>query len=63
MICVTEDANFSTVKGTAQWPAYGKNKAQEFVFDANRTSYADPDTYRQKGIQFIIDNSVEQFNR
>ncbi|KAK5142074.1 hypothetical protein LTR04_002349, partial [Oleoguttula sp. CCFEE 6159] len=41
-----------------QWPVYDTAKPQDFVFDANVTSYAEPDTYRQAGIELITRNNI-----
>ncbi|KAF2224644.1 cholinesterase [Elsinoe ampelina] len=39
--------------GAEDWPKYTTHEPQDFVFDANRTSYAEPDTYRAEGIALI----------
>ncbi|KAF4550802.1 Carboxylesterase-like protein 9 [Elsinoe fawcettii] len=39
--------------GAEDWPTYSTDNPQDFVFDANRTSYAEPDTYRAQGIEVI----------
>lgn len=41
---------------TGSWPVYSVQNPQNFVWDANVTSYAEPDTWRAAGIALI--NSV-----
>lgn len=47
------------------WPKYGDGQARNLVFDANATSlaYVEPDTFRAEGIQYIMDNLVDQYGR
>lgn len=40
------------------WPAYNNSNPLDFVFDANVTSYLEPDTYRAAGINLINSLSV-----
>ncbi|KAF2162880.1 hypothetical protein M409DRAFT_68850 [Zasmidium cellare ATCC 36951] len=42
------------------WPRYDLKNRQNIVFDANVTGVAcgEPDTYREKGIRFILDHSL-----
>jgi hypothetical protein len=35
----------------------------DFVFDANVSSYAEPDTYRKEGMALINDNALSVYNR
>ncbi|KAF2153646.1 alpha/beta-hydrolase [Myriangium duriaei CBS 260.36] len=44
--------------GAEDWPTYAVNGPKDFVFDANRTSYAEPDTFRAEGIKLINDNAA-----
>ncbi|KAF2126684.1 carboxylesterase family protein-like protein [Dothidotthia symphoricarpi CBS 119687] len=41
----------------ALWPAYDVANPLDYVFDANVSSYAEPDTYRSEGIKLIIANA------
>lgn len=43
----------------APWPAYDNSNPLNFVFDANVTSYAEPDTWRAAGIKLITDNNLQ----
>jgi hypothetical protein len=45
------------------WPKYDVAKPMDFVFDANVSSYAEPDTYRKEGMQLINDNALEVYMR
>ncbi|KAF2434420.1 alpha/beta-hydrolase [Tothia fuscella] len=47
----------------ALWPVYDMNNPQNIVFDANVTSYAEPDTYRDKGMRLINQNNAGVYNR
>jgi carboxylesterase type B len=40
------------------WPKYDVNNPMDFVFDANVTSYAEPDTYRKEGMDLINANAA-----
>jgi carboxylesterase type B len=46
-------------KGTPKWPVYDNANPTNIVWDANVSSlmHKEPDTWRQEGIQFIIDNA------
>ncbi|KAF2834382.1 alpha/beta-hydrolase [Patellaria atrata CBS 101060] len=46
-----------------RWPRYNNRRPMDFVFDANRTSYAEPDTYRKRGMELINENNVEEYHR
>ncbi|CAK7216765.1 hypothetical protein SCUCBS95973_002917 [Sporothrix curviconia] len=45
-----------------QWPVYTADSPQNMVWDANVTSYVEPDTWRAAGIQLINDNA-ENYGR
>jgi len=53
------------VSDVPQWPTYDNTDgyAQEYVFDANVTSYVEYDTFRAEAIQFMIDESASLFDR
>jgi carboxylesterase type B len=44
-----------------QWPVYSLDNPQNIVFDANKTqlAYAEPDTWRKEGIQWILDHAKD----
>ncbi|OJJ00300.1 hypothetical protein ASPVEDRAFT_51519 [Aspergillus versicolor CBS 583.65] len=46
-----------------KWPKYDLEDPQDFVFDANVTSHAEPDTFREKGIALINDNALGVLHR
>lgn len=45
------------------WPMYDLSNPQDFVFDANVTSYTESDTYRKWGIDLINANNKDVYNR
>lgn len=45
------------------WPKYDISNPLNFVFDANVSSYAEPDTYRKVGIELINANNYGVYNR
>jgi carboxylesterase type B len=45
------------------WPVYKTDDPKDFVFDANVTSHAEPDTYRKAGIDLINANNLEVYLR
>ena len=47
----------------ATWPIYSLDNPQNFVFDANVTSYLEPDIYRAEGIAYMIENMYIVFGR
>lgn len=47
----------------ALWPVYDLGNPQDYVFDANVSSYAEPDTYRSQGIALINANNVGVYHR
>ncbi|KAJ4288146.1 hypothetical protein N0V90_012163 [Kalmusia sp. IMI 367209] len=50
-------------KKIPQWPKYNIRNPQEFVFEANVTSHAEEDTYRQAGIDLINTNAINVYTR
>lgn len=62
------DLNPNSFKGTQKrkekdWPVYDLKKPMDFVFDANVTSYAEPDTYRKKGMELINAHNFDVYGR
>lgn len=55
------DPNFSTDRyaQAEAWPLYSLTNPQNIVWDANVTelAYAEPDTWRKEGIQWILDHN------
>lgn len=45
------------------WPLYTVEDPKDFVFDANVTSHAEPDTYRQEGMELINSNAYAVLGR
>ena len=45
----------------AAWPMYSDGSPQNIVWDANVTAlaYAEPDTWRKEGIQWILDHALD----
>ncbi|KAF2215430.1 hypothetical protein CERZMDRAFT_65721 [Cercospora zeae-maydis SCOH1-5] len=55
------DPNYESKPASAPvWPQYSLDKPENIVWDANVTELAwlEPDTYRQEGIRFILDNAL-----
>ena len=50
-------------KNIPQWPEYGVGIPQEFVLEANVTSYVEKDTYRRAGMDLINSNAVSIYSR
>ncbi|PWY92122.1 carboxyesterase [Aspergillus heteromorphus CBS 117.55] len=50
------DPNSGIKNSSVRWQPYGKDEPVDLVFDANVTSYMEPDTWRKEGIDYI--NSV-----
>lgn len=48
---------------SVEWPIYSISNPQNFVWDANQTSYAEPDTWRASGISLINQNAAGVFSR
>ncbi|KAF2639343.1 alpha/beta-hydrolase [Massarina eburnea CBS 473.64] len=46
-----------------KWPKYRVDAPEDFVFDANVTSYAEPDTWRKEGIDLINENAFGIYGR
>ncbi|KXJ87882.1 carboxylesterase family protein-like protein [Microdochium bolleyi] len=49
--------------GEDAWPAYSLDDPRDFVFDANVTSHAEPDTWRKEGIRLINENAAGIYHR
>lgn len=49
--------------GMDAWTPYDVADPLDFVFDANVTSYLEPDTYRKEGMALINDNAQGIYNR
>ena len=47
----------------AQWPRYILDKPENFVFEVNKTSGVEADTWRKAGIDFINQNAVAVYGR
>jgi hypothetical protein len=47
----------------AMWPKYDVSNPLDLVFDANVTSYVEPDTYRKAGIDLINANNLAIYMR
>ncbi|KAL5115743.1 hypothetical protein ACEQ8H_006351 [Pleosporales sp. CAS-2024a] len=47
----------------AWWPKYELHDPQNMVFDANVSSFAEPDTFRAEGIKLINDNALNVYLR
>ncbi|KAF2086318.1 alpha/beta-hydrolase [Saccharata proteae CBS 121410] len=45
------------------WPVYRLEDPKNYVFDANVTSFAEPDTWRQEGIKLINEHAADMFSR
>jgi len=45
------------------WPKYDVKKPMDFVFDANVTSFAEPDTYRKEGMALINAHNLDVYGR
>ncbi|RDW79391.1 hypothetical protein BP6252_04029 [Coleophoma cylindrospora] len=57
------DPNFHGINNTAYWPTYSNELPQNFVFDANVTSYIEIDDFRAEAIQYMIDVAGDQYGR
>ncbi|TVY36100.1 Lipase [Lachnellula subtilissima] len=42
-----------------EWPAYSLDTPQNIVFSANTSVHIEPDTYRQEGVDFLIEKFLE----
>lgn len=47
---------------TEGWPVYAAKNPMDYVFDANVSSYAEPDTFREEGIA-LINSAAIAFQR
>ncbi|KAE8366167.1 Alpha/Beta hydrolase protein [Aspergillus caelatus] len=47
------DPNSGIKDSEVRWQAYGADQPVDMVFDANVTSYMEPDTWRKEGIDYI----------
>jgi len=47
----------------AQWPVYDVSNPMDMVFDANISSYAEPDTYRKEGMALINAHNYDVYQR
>jgi hypothetical protein len=45
------------------WPKYDNYNPLNYVFDANVTSYAEPDTYRKEGMELINAHNSDVYQR
>jgi len=50
---VDQNPNTFRPNDANQWPVYNNASPMDFVFDANVTSHAEPDTYRAAGMAEI----------
>lgn len=49
--------------GVPYWPKYSSSKPEEFVYDANVTSFVEADTYRAEGINLINSAVLSVYGR
>jgi len=54
--------NTGVMGRTERWPIYAAKNSMDYVFDANVSSYAEPDTFREEGIA-LINSAVITFQR
>ena len=47
----------------ADWPKYSLEKPEDFVFEVNKTSGPEADTWRKEGIDFINQNALAVYGR
>ena len=47
----------------ALWPVYDVSNPMDMVFDANVSSYAEPDTYRKEGMALINAHNYDVYQR
>jgi carboxylesterase type B len=50
-------------KGFEKWPVYKSKDPRDYVFDANVTSHAEPDTWRNEGISLINAHALDVYGR
>jgi carboxylesterase type B len=53
----------SRPKSIEEWPSYNCDDPRNFVFDANVTSHAEPDTWRGEGIDLINTHALDVYGR
>ncbi|KAK3635213.1 hypothetical protein LTR56_014822 [Elasticomyces elasticus] len=49
--------------GVPSWPVYSTSAPQDFVYDANVTSYVEADTWRSEGIDLINSGNLAVYGR
>lgn len=54
--------NKGVAGGTERWPVYAAKDPMDYVFDANVSIYAEPDTFRREGIA-LINSAAIAFQR
>ncbi|USP73733.1 hypothetical protein yc1106_01007 [Curvularia clavata] len=47
----------------AEWPVYNNDDPLQYVFDANVSSFAEPDTFRKEGIALINAHAYDVYSR
>lgn len=47
----------------AEWPVYDNANPLDYVFDANVSSFAEPDTFRKEGMALINANAYNVWRR
>jgi carboxylesterase type B len=57
------DPNAWRGNASAAWPKYDVAEPMDWVFDANVTSYAEPDTYRKEGMALINKHNLDVYQR
>jgi len=57
------DPNAWRGNASAAWPQYDVDEPMDWVFDANVTSYAEPDTYRKEGMALINKHNLDVYQR
>ena len=50
-------------KSVPLWPQYSLEKPEDFVFEVNKTSGLETDTWRKEGIDFINQNALAVYGR
>ena len=50
-------------KSVPEWPKYRLDEPEDFVFEVNRTSRVEADTWRKEGIDFINQNALAVYGR
>jgi carboxylesterase type B len=57
------DPNAWRGNASAVWPVYDVAEPMDWVFDANVSSYAEPDTYRKEGMALINKHNLDVYLR